>query len=237
MSAPRNGARGAMAALRRCFIVDDHPMMREAMAGLVRDIEPGAELVTAGTVAEALEVAATATGFDALIVDLHLPDGDGSTLVAEFRRRWPALPILVLTASEDHGDVRRLIATGATGFAPKSSGYATLSAALRLVLAGQTYVPPLMLDSLSVPAAASPVPVVPDETTEAASAGTRDKLTPRQLEVLRLVCAGLPNKTISRQLGLAERTTKVHIGAIFRTLGVSNRTQAVLAAQAAGLFD
>lgn len=236
MSAPRNGARGAMAALRRCFIVDDHPMMREAMAGLVRDIEPGAELVTAGTVAEALEVAATATGFDALIVDLHLPDGDGSTLVAEFRRRWPALPILVLTASEDHGDVRRLIATGATGFAPKSSGYATLSAALRLVLAGQTYVPPLMLDSLSVPATAPPPPVH-DEATETSPAGARDKLTPRQLEVLRLVCAGLPNKTISRQLGLAERTTKVHIGAIFRTLGVSNRTQAVLAAQAAGLFD
>lgn len=224
----------------RCLIVDDHPMMREAMSGLLREVEPGAALTTAGTLAEA-RAAVAAVPFDALIVDLQLPDGDGATLVAEFRQRWSGSPILVLTASEDHAEVRRLMAAGATGFAPKSSGYATLSAAVRLVLAGQTYLPPLLLDALPPPAArpgSAPSPVAPAGAMPppAAPAGLAT-LTPRQMEVLRLLGEGLPNKVISRDLGLAERTTKVHVGAIFRALGVTNRTQAVIAARAAGLLD
>jgi len=210
------------------LVVDDHPLMREAMASLVRDIAPAAAVAMAGSVAEALRLADGGV-IRALIVDLNLPDGDGAVLVTELRRRSPELPILVLTACEDHAQVRRLIAAGATGFAPKSAGPATLSAALRLVLAGQTYVPPLML--------ALPDAEV-DEMSEAATmAPTAGKLTPRQLEVLRLVCDGLSNKHISRRLGLAERTIKVHVGAIFRALGVSNRTQAAREARTQRLLD
>lgn len=251
-----NAAPGARAAVSmpvlRCLVVDDHPMMREAMSGLLREVEPGVDLTTAGSLAEA-RAALAAVPFDALVVDLQLPDGDGATLVAEFRQRWSGSPILVLTASEDHAEVRRLMAAGATGFAPKSSGYATLSAALRLVLAGQTYLPPLLLDALPPIRAAdvlhagaasrasstptSPDPSRPVSVPEGGPTSPRASLTPRQTEVLRLLCEGLPNKTISRDLGLAERTTKVHVGAIFRALGVTNRTQAVIAARAAGLLD
>lgn len=209
------------------LVVDDHPLMREAMASLVRDIAPAAAVTMAGSVAEALRLADHGA-IRALIVDLNLPDGDGGLLVTELRRRSPELPILVLTACEDHAQVRRLIAAGATGFAPKSAGPATLSAALRLVLAGQTYVPPLMLE---LP------PTEADERVEAGATPAPGKLTPRQLEVLRLVCDGLSNKHISRRLGLAERTIKVHVGAIFRALGVSNRTQAAREARTQGLLD
>lgn len=226
-----------MNAPRRFLLIDDHPLMREAMASLVRDVEPAAELLQAGSVAEGRRLAGSGP-VDAVVIDLQLPDGDGSLLVAEFRRQWPQLPILVLTASEDLGRVRQLIGIGATGYAPKSAGHATLSAALRLVLAGQTYVPPLVL--------AMPPPATPetDAETLAAEQDARTtaadgsgQLTRRQLDVLRLVCSGLSNKHISRELGLAERTVKVHIGAVFRALGVSNRTQAAMVAQARGLVD
>lgn len=224
-----------MTVRRRFLLVDDHPLMREAMAGLVRDVEPGVDLVQAGSLAEARRLAADG-GIDALVIDLQLPDGDGSELVAEFRRRWPQRPILVLTASEDLGRVRQLIGAGANGYAPKSAGHATLSAALRLVLAGQTYVPPLVLAAATLPApAADAETLAAEQEASATAADGSGRLTPRQLDVLRLVCRGLSNKHISRELGLAERTVKVHIGAVFRALGVSNRTQAALAARACGL--
>jgi DNA-binding NarL/FixJ family response regulator len=222
----------------RYLLIDDHPLMREAMASLVRDCDPAGDLLQAGSLAEGRRLAATGT-LDAAIIDLQLPDGDGGALVAEFRARWPALPILVLTATEDLGRVRALLASGATGFAPKSAGHATLSAALRLVLAGQTYVPPLVL-GLPALQAAGAAPAADNDPAAAPEAGGGEgsgRLTPRQIEVLRLVCSGLPNKLISRQLGLAERTVKVHIGAVFRALGVSNRTQAAMVARDRGWLD
>lgn len=226
-----------MTSPRRFLLIDDHPLMREAMASLVRDVEPAAELVQAGSLAEGRRLAGNGR-VDAVVIDLQLPDGDGSLLVAEFRQRWPQLPILVLTASEDLGRVRQLIGAGASGYAPKSAGHATLSAALRLVLAGQTYVPPMVL---AMAPAAEPETdaetLAAEQDARATAADGSGRLTPRQLDVLRLVCSGLSNKHISRELGLAERTVKVHIGAVFRALGVSNRTQAAMVAQARGLID
>lgn len=223
--------------MARYLLIDDHPLMREAMASLVRDIDPAALLLQAGSLAEARRQAGDGA-LDGVIVDLQLPDGDGAQLVAEFRARWPALPILVLTASEDQGRVRALLGAGASGFAPKSAGHATLGAALRLVLSGQTYVPPLVLGlpPLAVPAEAAPG-AGQDGADDTVPADNGGRLTPRQIEVLRLVCSGLPNKLISRELGLAERTVKVHIGAVFRALGVSNRTQAAMVARDRGWID
>ncbi len=227
-----------MTSPRRFLLIDDHPLMREAMASLVRDVEPAAELVQAGSLADGRRLAGSGR-VDAVVIDLQLPDGDGSLLVAEFRQRWPQLPILVLTASEDLGRVRQLIGAGASGYAPKSAGHPTLSAALRLVLAGQTYVPPMVL-AMPPPAAeadADAETLAAEQDARATAADGSGRLTPRQLDVLRLVCSGLSNKHISRELGLAERTVKVHIGAVFRALGVSNRTQAAMVAQARGLID
>jgi DNA-binding NarL/FixJ family response regulator len=219
------------------LIVDDHPLMREAMAHVVHSVEPLAQLLGAGSLRQAEGLLATPPAPDAAIIDLQLPDGDGGQLVSLLRQRWPALPILVLTASEDGALARRLLSAGASGFAPKSAGLATLSAALRLVMAGQTYVPPLVLDLPPAGAGAPALAVPEDDGDEPADPATPGHLTPRQLAVLRLLCDGQSNKQISRALGLAERTTKVHVGAIFRALGVSNRTQAALAARALHLHQ
>ena len=151
----------------------------------------------------------------------------------------PILANLILTgAGAGTGELllqsreRDDLAAGARGYCPKSAGHHTLLAALRLVMEGEVYVPPLMLAATAGAAAA------PQAAGGAGLPGlpnTAPRLTERQLDVLRLLCEGRPNKDISRQLDLSEKTTKAHVTAIFKVLGVVNRTQAVLAARAAGL--
>jgi DNA-binding NarL/FixJ family response regulator len=128
------------------------------------------------------------------------------------------MPIIILSSSEDPGDVRRALDAGALGYVPKSASPETLLSAVSLVLAGGVYVPTLMLNASETPAASV------------------SGLTPRQREVLAAVVGGLSNKDIGRRFGLSEKTVKVHVGAIFRALGVTSRTQAAAAAQAAGLI-
>ena len=125
-------------------------------------------------------------------------------------------PVLVLSASEDAGDAQRVLSHGAHGYCVKSASHETLTAALQQVLRGEVYLPPMLWQ-------ARPPPPGP--------------LTERQLEVLHRLAEGLPNKRIAAELGVAEQTVKVHVGAIFRALGVANRTQAARAARAAGLLN
>jgi two-component system, NarL family, nitrate/nitrite response regulator NarL len=134
------------------------------------------------------------------------------------------LPVIVLSSSDDPEDVRRALANGALGYVPKSAGPQTIISALRLVLAGEIYVPPLVL----LAATAQSVPV-------RGGATAIGELTERQREVLVLLARGLQNKEIGELLGLADKTVKTHVTAIFRTLHVINRTQAASLAREANL--
>jgi DNA-binding NarL/FixJ family response regulator len=151
----------------------------------------------------------------------------GTRALTEFGRVRPDLPVVVLSASEDARDAREALAKGALGYVPKSAGQRTLLSAIRLVLDGDLYVPPLLLGDSSPPAAIEP----PGEAGH-----ERTTLTERQIEVLRRLSQGQPNKTIARDLGLSEKTVKGHISAIFRALNVVNRTQAAAAGRDAGLI-
>lgn len=209
------------------LLIDDHPFMREGVAAALRELHADAQLRHAIDGPQGLEwaeqAAAAGAGFAAALVDLHLPGVSGLQVVESLRRHHPTLPLLVLSGSESPADVRQALAAGATGYCPKTSGYATLVNALRLVMAGQVYLPPLMLH-------AAP----PEQPHDAAAlAGA---LTPRQVEVLRLVANGEPNKSVARRLGLEEQTVKGHLSAIFKALGTVNRVQAIQAARAAGLL-
>jgi DNA-binding NarL/FixJ family response regulator len=160
-------------------------------------------------------------------------------VLAELRQAWPAVPVVVVSASELASDVIRAIDLGAMGFVPKSSSHAELHEALAMVMAGSMYVPPSMLGldfgrlraaaaagttgPAALGAAARPEPHQQVRTLEALG------LTPRQTEVLGLLLQGLPNKLIARQLGLSVETVKDHVAAVLRTLNVASRTQAVLA--------
>ena len=165
--------------------------------------------------------------FDAVVLDIAMPGIDGFRAIPEFGRLRPELPIIVLSSSESPHDVRHALSQGALGYVPKSASQKTLISAIRLVLNGELYVPPLILAE----AAATRSPVPP---TDASSA--RAILTERQIDVLRRVREGASNRTIAIELGLSEKTVKAHISAIFKALNVVNRTQAAAAARKADLI-
>ncbi len=201
------------------LIVDDHPLMREAVCSLLADLRPQAEQVTAGSVTEALRVLDKPPLPDIAVLDLCLPDGDSEPVVRRLRADGgPGPRIFVLSASSDAADARRMLRAGANGYCPKSESAQTLAAALRLVLDGHRYVPPLLLD-------------FGDDPDPPASSG---RLTQRQREVLELLARGLPNKAIGRELGIAERTVKVHVQGLFELLGATNRTHVVARAREGG---
>lgn len=211
----------------KLLVVDDHPVMREGLASLLAQLQPNTIVLQAASAGEALALIERHADLDAAILDLALPDMNGLRALTEFGRRRPELPVIVVSASEDAQDAREALAKGALGYVPKSAGQRTLLSAIRLVLNGELYVPPLVLSDLAAP-------VLEPQALDASS--IRQALTDRQVEVLRLLSEGQSNKGIARGLGLFEKTVKTHVTAIFRALNVVNRTQAAAAGRHSGLI-
>ena len=199
----------------KLLIVDDHPLFRDGLAALLCQASADNIVVQASSTEEALQLADEQI-IDAVFMDLSMPGLSGEPAIREFARRHPDLPVIVLSSSEDPGDVRRVLNAGASGYIPKSATAKTVVSALTLVLSGNIYVPPLLVAAATRAA------------EQAAQNGPRSlsALTDRQVDVLRFLRDGLSNKEISANLGIAEKTVKVHIAAIFKTLNVVNRTQA-----------
>lgn len=195
----------------KVLVVDDHAVVREGMAAVLRQLRSDTEVLLAHDAATGMALAAANPDIELVLLDLMLPDAVGMGALEAFGREHPALPVMVLSSSEAPDAVRAALELGAMGYVPKSATPETLLAALRLVLSGEVYVPPFMVHA--------PAPGrVPQPLTE------------RQVDVLRLLAEGVANKEIAYRLGLSEKTVKSHLTAIFRTLGVSNRAQAVAAA-------
>jgi DNA-binding NarL/FixJ family response regulator len=222
----------------KILIADDHRLIIEAVKGKLAELQAGIEFVVAMSVAEMIRVASD--DLDLALVDLNMPGAKDHEHIDDLRRTHPSLPIVVLSGSEDTAVVRRLLELGVLGFIPKAYSAQVMLSAVRLVLAGGVYVPPMMLATLPAWVAAG-VPEIERtrpmaaSTSEASSTHEleqlRNVLTERQVEVLRLLSQGKPNKLIGRSLNISEGTVKIHLAAIFRALNVRNRTEAVIAAQ------
>ncbi len=219
----------------KILIVDDHPLIREALHHVLGVLHGGVVLLEAQNGAEAWSVADANPDLDLILLDLGLPDIDGFDALSQLRERYPEIPVVVLSASETPDIVTRAIDAGAMGFIPKTSSNQLLLNALRLVLAGGVYLPFEVLDqhdSVAHPALRPGSAAGPG----GAPVTARDLgLTARQTDVLGLMVQGKSNKLISRELNLAEGTVKIHVTAILKTLHVSNRTQAVIAVGKLGL--
>jgi DNA-binding NarL/FixJ family response regulator len=201
------------------LIIDDHPIVREGIAAVLRQIDSSVDILEAGDGKTGLAQMAATADLDCVLLDLRMTGMAGMPTLEQTRQQYPAVPLVVISSSEDPADARRALAAGARGYIPKSAGRNTMLAAIRLVLAGEVYVPPLVLLVESSPVRGR----------------LETGITERQMDVLRLVCEGLPNREIGQQLDMHEKTVKAHVTAVFKALGVVNREQAIETARASGL--
>jgi DNA-binding NarL/FixJ family response regulator len=198
------------------LLADDHALFRAGMRHVLRELRDSVVIFEAEDGAEAVSLAEQKSGLDLVLLDLAMPQMDGFAGLAALRQRVPRVPIVILSASENAHDVRAALDAGAMGYIPKSSPAPVVLSALRLVLAGGVYVPPMM--------------VRPSASKSMRATAGSENLTPRQTEILRFLEQGKSNKEIARTLALTEGTVKQHVSDILNALNVSNRTQAALIA-------
>jgi two-component system nitrate/nitrite response regulator NarL len=217
----------------KVLVIDDHPLVQEGVSAALESLADDVTVMAARDGEQGLALAAENPDLDLVLLDLALPGMSGFNLIGKLHERLPSLPVVVLSALEDPENVRHAINAGAMGFVPKSAATRVLIEVLQQVLEGNVTVP-LALQSVGQPVS-PPLPGAPGSGVATAEPDVA-LLTLRQLEVLSRVCQGKTNKQIATELGLSEKTVKAHVTAIFKVLGVVNRTQAVLVARRVGMI-
>jgi DNA-binding NarL/FixJ family response regulator len=202
------------------LIVDDHPLYRLALKGAVAAACPDCEIFETDSVGGLFDALDLHPDVDLLLLDLNLPGAYGFNALAHLRGSRPELPIIVVSASDDSGTMRRALAFGAQSFVSKSADAATIGDSVRAVLRGEVV----------APAGLGPDRGAGADDGALEIAQRMAQLTPQQFRVLGMLCAGRLNKQIGDDLQITEATVKAHMTVILRKLGASNRTQAVLLA-------
>ncbi|WP_312065484.1 response regulator transcription factor [Brevundimonas sp.] len=202
----------------RIVVADDHPLFRAALRSAVEKAAPGAVIAECASLVE-VQAALAEAATDLLLLDLKLSDSEGMAGLSRVRADHPAVPVAVVSASEEPPTVRRALALGAAGFIPKSAALPVMVEAIAAILSGDGW--------------------SPDVGEAGAEEGDLEariaSLTPSQLRILEGLRAGRLNKQIAFDLGVTEATIKAHLTSVFRKLGVQNRTQAVILAQSIDL--
>ncbi|MEW6767196.1 MAG: response regulator transcription factor [Pseudomonadota bacterium] len=206
------------AASTHLVIADDHPLFRDALRQAVASVIASARITEAGSFEELTGLLDRETDVDLILLDLSMPGISGFSGLIYLRAQFPAIPVVIVSASDDSATIRRSMDFGASGFIPKRFGVETLRDAIGKVMRGDVWVPA----DVDLSADADP------DTMR-----LRDRLvtlTPQQVRVLMMLSEGLLNKQIAFELGVSEATIKAHVSAILQKLGVESRTQAVIAA-------
>jgi DNA-binding NarL/FixJ family response regulator len=226
----------------KVLLIDDHPLILAALQSVIQGLGDDVTVTGAGSARAGREALKNDPDYDLVLLDLQLGDADGFDVLTEFRSTYPALPVVVVSASDRSSDVIRAIDAGAMGFVPKRASNETLFEALAMVMQGGIYVPPMTMGiNTAPPAEARPQADTAPGVLHVVGRSAEDSgfqthrpidsigLTPRQKDVLALLLKGQPNKLIARELNLSVETVKDHVAAVLRALNVSSRTQAVLA--------
>ncbi|MAA63610.1 MAG: DNA-binding response regulator [Alteromonadaceae bacterium] len=206
--------------VQQIIIADDHPLFRAALRQAVSEAVPDAQMIEVDSIKTLQASIVEHPDADLVLLDLNMPGAHGFSGLVFMRGQYPGLPVVVVSGSEELQVMRRSIDYGASGFIPKSAPLPTITAAIQDVLDGEVWLPPGVADKIDRMHAD-----VTDFSDKLAS------LTPQQFRVLGMLAEGLLNKQIAYDLDVSEATVKAHITAVFRKLGVRNRTQAVIAIQ------
>lgn len=204
----------------RVLIVDDHPLYGEALASALKISFSNCDIRRTETLKGTFDILEDGYAPDLVMFDLKLPDVKGISGFRELRERMTEGRVLVISSLASTELVHSLLEYGADGFLPKDASTQTLRYAVREVADGRRYVPQQYQQAETECCAFQSNPEL-------------SSLTGQQIRILKLICAGKPNKQIAYELSLAEATVKAHITALLRRLGVHNRTQAVVVVESA----
>jgi hypothetical protein len=202
----------------RILIVDDHPLFREALKQAISGGVANASVSLAASLDAATAILGKEDDYDLILLDLRMPGVQGLSGLIYLRAQYPNVPVVIITAADDHGLVQKALNLNAAGFIPKTSGIETIIAAVNTVLKGDIWAP----DGYAQPSTA-------DKEGEDIARRVAT-LTAQQIRVLMMLKEGLLNKQIAYELNVSEATIKAHVSAILQKLNVSSRTQAVIAA-------
>jgi DNA-binding NarL/FixJ family response regulator len=212
----------------KVLIVDDHALVRRGMSYVVRECFPDADVEEAASANEAIALMGN-NGVDIALVDVRMPDFDGLELLRSLKERWPQVPVIMLSTYDQALYVKRALADGASGYMLKDATPDDLGQAIRVALSGSGNVlSPRVIQNLF------------EENDGSENEGAHGRhpefsLTHRERDILGLLAEGRSNRDIAQHLYLSEKTVKAHLAAIFRKLGVANRTQAAMAAVSMGI--
>ena len=214
------------------LIVDDHAFVCAGLKATLLDTLDDVQVTTTERGEEVLTILGREE-IDLIILDLFMPGGYGGFgLIGLLHERYPCLPIIVLSASENSTHIRKCFELGVTGFVTKSAPKEALIEAIGKACLGERYVPKYLIESVAE------VARVFDEVDSGVNVEIiAELITDRQFDILSCISRGHSNKQIARELELSENTVKVHVSAMFKSLGLSNRTQAGILGQKLGLAE
>ena len=205
----------------RVLIADDHALFRDALGRLVEELDFSASVVQVSSYTQALKILKNEPPFDMVIFDLEMQDlVSWEKGIDEIKNAAKGARLVVVSAIENPRNIRNVLERGANGYISKRSESKILLNALKLVLDGGTYIPPILLL----------------QNVNLSERSSSKNLTNRQSQVLGLVAQGMSNKQIAYEMGVSEATVKLHINALLRSVGANNRTQAVITAQKMGII-
>ena len=220
----------------KILIADDHELFLKGLELILKDFDTSTNIVKAKSYTDIFKLIEQERDFDLILTDLAMPGAQWLDALQKIHQSLPETPVIILSAVFDKEIVQKTIDLGAAGYIPKTSSNAVIISAVNLVLSGGVYIPAeLLQDTLQNDFnMLKEIENIPEnkELSEKVKI-----LTPRQIDVLRLIAKGKSNKQIAFDLGLSEGTVKLHITAILKLLNVYNRTGAVVAATHLGLLE
>ena len=220
----------------KILIADDHELFLKGLEMILADYSPQSDIVTAKSYSDIFEIIKQQKGFDLVLTDLAMPGAHWLDAIKKMHNDLPDTPIIILSAVFDREIVQKTLDIGAAGYIPKTSSRDVIISAVNLVLSGGVYIPAELLYNSEQ----SELDILKSVENISENQNANDVakiLSPRQIDVLKLIASGKSNKQIAYELGLTEGTVKLHVTAILKLLKVYNRTGAVAAASHLGLLN